>query len=246
MAYNGLSNKMKIKIYSLFSFILASIMLCACGSDDNNEVENQPEIKEYSEVGVWTSGKYFISIDGSFLCAYFAPNMLDCGTYSKVDKTLLTQNSYFAKTTKYTIKSIDETTLSVNIDYVDLLGKEQTVSLKFNKSEKPCSAKENPLIGKSYSYLTANVGTVTLDFETYNTAKKKSSKSPMSKYPLSLFYIYNDGIVYYQSFVPSGIQVPTIGGWTSGQTGGPIRAIQLKMSSSGSIVDHKDVTDEMV
>ena len=178
---------MKNKIYLFFVFVFVSIMFSACGGDDNNDVEKQPETKEYSEVGVWTSGKYFISMDGSFLCAYFAPNMLDCGTYSKVDKTLLTQNSYFAKTTKYTIKSIDERSLSVNIDYVDMLGKEQTTSLKFNKSEKPCSAKEKPLIGKSYSYLTANVGTITLDFETYNTAKKKSSKSPMSKYPLSLF-----------------------------------------------------------
>lgn len=214
----------------------AVFTLGSCSSNDNGKSE-EPQVKSYSEVGVWESGNYFISLSSDhFLTAYVAPGFLDCGVYSRSDDVITSNNTYFAKTTTYNIKSIDDKSMTVNIAYKDIAGKNKTTSLTLTKSSKVPVGKDNPLIGKSYSYQSTG-GIITMAFNTYNTGLMTSTWKNFKPYPLTLFYIYFDNYVFFQEFTPAGRQMPSIGGWGNRADNGEIMVSKVTFGSDGSIME---------
>lgn len=234
---------MKQKIFLLMALIAATITFNACSSsdDDNND---EPQTKTYSEVGVWESGNYFVSLSSDhFLTAYIAPNFIDCGSYTRSDDVITSNNSYYAKSTTYTIKSIDDKSMKIDVAYTDVSGDSKTASLTLTKSEKTPTTKDNPLIGKNFSWQSLH-GVTTLTFNTFNTGLQTSTWVNFADYPLTLYYIYYNGYVYYQQFWPRGRQIPSIGGWGTKADTGSIIVLNVTFGSDGSIQDMTGVSDE--
>ena len=53
----------------------------------------------------------------------------------------------------------------------------------------------------------------------------------------------NDNM-YFQKFTQKGIQVPTIGGWTTGVDDGSVTVYKLSFGPDGSVVGHDVVTND--
>lgn len=234
---------MKQKIFFLMLIIASVFTLGSCSSDDD-EKSKEPQTKSYTEVGVWQSGNYFISFSSDhFLTAYVAPGFMDCGAYSRSDDVITSSNTYFAKTTTYNIKSIDDKSMTVNITYTDIAGESKTTSLTLTKSSKVPEGKDNPLIGKSYSYQSTH-GITTMAFNTYNTGLMTSTWKIFAPYPLTVFYVYFENCVYFQEFKPSGRQMPSMNGWGNRADNGEIMVSKVTFGSDGSIRDMKDAAPE--
>ena len=91
---------------------------------------------------------------------------------------------------------------------------------------------------------SASFGTITYDFSTYNVGKKTSSSANCSKYPLTLFYVFINGKLFFQQFTNKTGQVPTIGGWTSNVNNGDISVFRLGFDASGSVTDFENTSNE--
>lgn len=235
---------MKQKIFLLTALLAASITFNACSSDDDDSNSDEPQATTYSEVGVWESGNYFVSLSSDhFLTAYVAPNFIDCGTYTRNDNVITSNNSYYAKSTTYTIKSIDDKSMVIEVAYTDVSGDNKTTNLTLAKSNTATTTKDNPLIGKNFSWLSLH-GVTTLTFQTFNTGLQTNTWVNFADYPLTLYYIYFNGYVYYQQFWPRGKQIPTIGGWGTYADTGNIIVLKVTFGSDGSIQDMRGVSDE--
>lgn len=233
---------MKQKFILLMTLIAAVIAFSGCSSDNDNFGDSPA--KTYSEVGVWTSGNYFISLSSEhFLTAYIAPGFLDCGQYARSGNAITSNNNYFAKSSVYNIKSIDDKTMKVEISYTDISGNTKTTTLELSKSDKAPVEKDNPLVGKSYSWKEL-YGTATMSFNTYDTGMLTSTWKNYADYPLTVYYIYFDGYVYYQEFSPAGRQMPTIGGWGNRTDDGEIIVSKVTFGNDGSIIDFTNAEKE--
>lgn len=218
------------------ALLAATITFSACSSDDDDNTSNEPQAKTYSEVGVWEFGNYFVSLSSDhFLTAYVAPNFIDCGTYNRSNDDVITStNTYYAKSTTYAIKSIDDRTMKVDVAYTDVNGDSKTASLTLTKGSKTPTEKDNPLVGKNYSWQALH-GVTTMTFSSFNTGLMTSTWVNFKDYPLTIYYIYLDNYVYYQEFKPSGRQMPTIGGWGNEADDGTINVSKVTFNSDGSI-----------
>lgn len=236
---------MKQKIILMMALIVAAITFSACSSSDDDKSSDEPQTKTYSEVGVWESGNYFVSLSSDhFLTAYVAPNFIDCGSYTRSNDDVITSsNSYYAKSTTYTIKSIDDKSMKIDVAYTDVKGDSKSTSLTLAKSSKTPTVKDNPLIGKNFSWQALH-GVTTMTFNTFNTGLQTSTWKNFEDYPLTIYYIYFDGCVYYQQFWPRGRQIPSIGGWGTKADTGDIIVSKVTFSNDGSIQDMTGVTDE--
>lgn len=194
-------------------------------------------------VGVWSDGKYFLSISSDgYLAAYAGTNFIDCGSFTITGSVIKCSNTYYSKETVYTITSVSDNSISVKVDYTDIYGDSKTSNLVLAKTNDTPTVKDHALNGKSASYLTTSLGTITLDFSGYNSGKKTSTLSNCKKYPLSLFYVYINGKVYFQQFTSKTGQVPSIGGWTTSCDDGTIFVYEVKFASNGMVEDISNIT----
>lgn len=226
---------MKKLIY--FAFLILAV--CACSKDDsiesNNDNNDNQQKVEYSIVGVWESNNYFVSFnEENFCCAYFDDKYLDCGTYRKSDNVITTNNTYYSKQTKYSILELNDKTMKLQIDYLPLYGNAISKTMEFTKNNDIIPAiKDHSLVGKSYTSLVwlGEYNNSTWSFETYNTGTHSMSSGAASKYPLRVFYIFINNILYYQTFQTTQ-QMPTIGGWNPSTN---VSKRTVSFSSNGSI-----------
>ena len=222
----------------LFNLLVITMFFSLISCDGENFEENQNE-KQYSPIGVWECGNYFLSLSSdNFLTAYFAERFLDCGNYSLSGDTLIIcNNTYYARPTKYKIENITDNGLQVTISYTDMEGVERVKTMTFTKSDKIPTTKDNPVVGKSYGTRLSSAN-ITTTFTTYNTGMRTADSGSMKKYPLSMYYIYYDGCIYFQTFKTT-TQMPSIGGWNPSKD---IIVWQLEFDSDGSIASHNVIT----
>lgn len=233
---------MKKFYYSILTIIplaILSLLFVSCGSDDDDmtsrDSENNPKENNYSIVGVWENGEYFVSFDEDKFCsAYFDDEYIDCGTCTQTEKVITCKNTYYSKKTNYTITNINATNIELRIEYESLNGekKSKLLSLTKNSDIEP-AIKDHSLIGKSCTSLVWFGGNnnSTWSFETYNTGTHSMSSGAASKYPLRLFYIFINNKIYYQTFQTTQ-QMPTIGGWNPSIQ---VSTREVKFYSDGSI-----------
>lgn len=231
-----------MKRFFYLSLMLLAI-LTSCSKDDSsdnkvpdNNGNEQPQPKVYSPVGVWENGKYFVSFNSENFCsAYFDDQYIDCGNYTFSDKTIVCDNTYYAKKTTYTINKISDDTMELKIDYVSVAGKEDTKTMTFTKNaNKSLAVKDHSLVGKSRTSVVEFGGSInyqTWSFDTYNTGSRSMKSGSASKYPLKLFYIFLDSKIYFQSFKTTE-QMPSIGGWNPTTT---VQVFAITFGSDGSI-----------
>lgn len=232
----------------LFAFFISA---SACENAIVNHLEEGPNdgggngsVKEYSIVGVWESGKYFLSFsDDGFFSAYYTQKRIESGSFIRSGNTITITCPFFGTTTKVTVRYIDDGTMVVQIDYKDhISGTFEVQQLTLAKSTKTPSVKSHDLIGKTYSSEVAGQGIVSYAFTTGDAIKKTSDKSGIEPYPLTLFYVYLDGTIYYQTFVQTGSNPPSINGWNTIAGSFSIKAEMVTISSSGVIERIEDVT----
>lgn len=217
----------KLLLLLLFPFVLF-----ACGSDDKDKDEDIDDPK--SIVGVWENDNYFVSFNSDgFYSAYIADEFIDSGNYTRSESKVSCENTYFRRKTIYTIKSISDTKLNVDITYTDVYGENQNKTIVFTKSSAIPSSKNNTLAGKSYAYNSSGLKVVTMSFTTFNFGIKTATSANASKYPLKFFYINIGDKLYHQTLEDHSIQVPTIGGWTTGYN--TVRCWKLSFNANGSI-----------
>lgn len=230
---------------TLFSLLVLALFATSCGKDSTtpDTPEDPTPEKTYSEVGVWTSGNYFVSLSqDKFLTAYVAPNFIDSGTYSiDTEKKISCTNSYFSRTTEYAITKIDDKSMTLNVSYQDFSGSKKTTTLNLTKSSATPAIKENSLIGKSYRYIKTSFGNITISFSSYYNGKMSSDKSNIEPYPLTLYYIYLGDKCYFQKFTGGG-RTPSIGGWNVDADEGAITVYQFSFEPNGTISNFSDIT----
>lgn len=219
--------------------------------DDNTSLrltlQKMDESYKSKYVGVWSDGKHFISISSdNFLAAYAGTGFIDCGSITVNGNVIKCSNTYFSKETSYTVTSVSDNSLAVKVNYTDVHGDSKMSNLTLTKTSDAPTTKDHALNGKSVSYLTTSLGTITLDFSGYNSGKKTSTLSNCKKYPLSLFYVYINGKVYFQQFKSQTGQVPSIGGWTTSCDDGTIIVYEVKIASNGMIEDISNITQEAI
>ena len=237
----------------MIATVLAAVAFASCSkNDDSNEVKPEPEPEPepivYSEVGVWESGQYFLALsEDRTLSAYVAPNFIDAGSYSISDDKIITcKNNFYVRTTTYAIKSIDDKKMSVVIKYVDEYGEEKSTSLNLVKSDKEAPSRSNPLVAKTYNYLSSYFGTVTLSFESDNLGMKTATSKTVSKYPIRLFYITLDNMCYFIGYNHSqAIQIPAVGAWND-NTMKNLNVYRFSIGVGGVIDDMENITKDVV
>lgn len=229
----------------LFLMLLCIIGLlgsCSSSSDNDEKEKNRTNI-----VGVWSDGKHFVSINSEeFLTAYIAPNFIDCGNITEDDKVITCHNVYFNKNTTYKIISATDSKMNILVSYKDVLGEDKSVTLSLTKTNDTPATKNHLLTGKTYTYMTSYIGNVTFSFSTYSIALMTTTSITCRKYPLTIFYIYIGDKLYFQKFTQKGIQVPTIGGWTTDVDEGEISVYKLKFGTDGSITEHENVSKDIL
>lgn len=226
-------------LFVLFAFLYA-VSLVSCGGDDNEKDEPTPPqdntITLSKIEGVWASGDYFVSFSSDKFCtAFVAPVFLDSGSFQLADGVVTCRNSYFNHSTIYTIKSVTDSKMSVEVAYTDFRGDNKTATVALTKTAEFPVEKENPLVGKSYTSRSQYFGTVTNSFTTYCSGQKTASDGNAKKYPLNIFYIYRDGKYYQQLYTNKNHQTPSIGAWTTNADDGEIQINQVTFSADGSI-----------
>lgn len=219
----------------ILPLILGVLSICATSCGDDGEDDVEPTV-ETSIVGVWQSNNYVISFSqAGFYSAYIADEFLDSGTYTRNGTTITCYNSYFGRTTTYVINSITDKSISVSVSYTDNNRKSKQTSLRLSKTSITPATMSNRIIGKNLKYLSSSFGTITLQFDTYNSGVKRCTKSSGAKYPLNFFYIYLDNKLYWQLIEDESVVVPTIGGWTTKYNN--ISCWELIFSNSGASIE---------
>lgn len=208
------------------------LVFFSCSSDDDNNNDNND--KPQSVIGVWENGNNLVSFNSDgFYSAYIADEFIDSGDYIYSESVVSCENTYFSRKTIYTIKSISDTKLDVNINYIDLDGKSQNKAIVFTKAMTTPASKSNTLSGKSYTSQSTYFGNVTMTFSAYNSGIKSATKGNAANYPLKFFYIFIGEKLYYQILDDSSIQVPSIGSWTTDYN--TVKCWKLSFNPNGSI-----------
>lgn len=238
--------------FGLIATVMAAFTFTSCSKDDNEDVkplpEPEPEPIVYSEVGVWESGQYFIALNEDHtLTAYVAPNFIDAGSYSISDEKIITcKNNFYVRTTTYSIKSIDDKNMRVDVKYVDDEGNEKSTSLNLVKSDKEAPSRSNPLVGKTYNFLTNYFGTVTYSFESDNLGMKTSTNKNASRCPIRLFYITIEDLCYFKGYNYSqAVQVVSVGGWNDSDMSN-LEVLRFTMGAGGVITDMTNVSKDVL
>lgn len=234
-----------VKMKKLRLILMAVIVFAAVSCQDKGGTTPEPPApeKKYSEVGVWRSGNFFLSLsEDHFLSAYVAADFLDAGTYSmSEDKVISVRNTYFNTTTRYTVRSLDDRTMKVDIAYTDVEGSSRTTSLTLTKSSDEPTFKDHRFVGHSYTWWNATFRNRTIDFNTFCLAKFSCDKDNIKPYPLTLFYVAMGNRMYFQSFEPEGGRIPLIGGWN--QEAGTGKITVFEFGYEGNTMSwHDDIT----
>lgn len=155
-----------------FLLLILPITFSSCGSDGDKEDEDPVVNQPKSIVGVWENENYFVSFgsDG-FYTAYIADRFIDSGNYIESKDVVSCENAYFNRKTIYTIKSISDTKLNVDISYTDIYGDKQNKIVTFTKSVTTPASQSKTLAGKSYRSSSSIFGNVTMTFSSYNSNK---------------------------------------------------------------------------
>lgn len=224
------------KILFVCIALLSVFVFQSCSSSDNDEQDDDiTTTTPASLVGVWQKGDYFVSFDSKgFYAAYIEDEFIDSGNYTQSKNIVECNNMYFHRITTYTIRSISENNLEVDISYMDLYGNHKNKTVTFTKTDDIPASKENTLSGKSYTGFSSTFGNVTMTFNTYNSGIRSASKGSAAKYPLKFFYIYIGDKLYYQLLDDDSIQIPSIGSWTNYNV---VRCWKIYFSPNGSISD---------
>lgn len=231
------------KLLLMLPFMMA--LLSSCSSSSNNNDEDGGKEDQINVVGVWSDGKHFLSVNSDkFLTSYVAPNFIDCGNIIENGKEITCHNVYFNKNTTYKILSIDRSKLNISVSYKDIAGESKSANLILNKVSDTPATSNHTLVGKNYTYRTSYIGNVNIAFSTYSIAQMTSTSYNCAKYPITLFYIFMNDNIYFQKFTQKGIQVPTIGGWTTDVDDGSVTVYKLSFGPDGSVVGHDVVTND--
>ncbi|MBR5958016.1 MAG: hypothetical protein IKZ99_06605 [Salinivirgaceae bacterium] len=242
----------KILLGMIVAFLTASVFM-SCSKDDGKtdvipEPEQEPEPIVYSEVGVWESGQYFLALsEDHTLTAYVAPNFIDAGTYKINDDKIITcTNNFYVRTTTYSIKSLDDKNMSVDIKYINDDGDEKNTSLNLVKSDKNAPSRSNPLVGKTYNFLTNYFGIVTYSFESDNLGMKTSTSKNASRCPIRLFYITLEDLCYFKGYNYSqAVQVVVVGGWNDSDMSN-LDVLRFTIGAGGVIDDMTNVSKDVL
>jgi hypothetical protein len=223
-----------MKTLFVWAALLSVFVFHSCsGSDSDEHDKDITTTTPVSLVGVWQKGNFFISFDSKgFYAAYLDDEFIDSGNYNQSKDVVKCNNMYFNRTTTYTIKSISDENLEVDISYMDLYGSHKNRTITFTKTDNIPASIENTLSGKSYTGFSSTFGNVTMTFSAYNAGIKNASKGSAAKYPLSFFYIYIGNKLYYQLLDDDSIQIPSIGSWTDYNI---VKCWKIYFSLNGSI-----------
>ena len=184
------------KRFTTLMTTLITLVFISCSSENTDESQNEVTYKINSDniVGVWRANdNKFISFSSDkFNSSLLSNTFIDEGDYFIKGDTITVTNSYFNKTTRYVVNSINNETLSVSINYIDPFLGEQSSTIIFKKTtETPCS-KNHKLVGKSYyAQYNTNSGSQHWNkvFLTYNILSC-NRQDIASSYPSSFYYIY--------------------------------------------------------
>ena len=188
--------KIMKKRFTTLMTTLITLVFISCSSENTDESQNEVTYKINSDniVGVWRANdNKFISFSSDkFNSSLLSNTFIDEGDYFIKGDTITVTNSYFNKTTRYVVNSINNETLSVSINYIDPFLGEQSSTIIFKKTtETPCS-KNHELVGKSYyAQYNTNSGSQHWNkvFLTYNILSC-NRQDIASSYPSSFYYIY--------------------------------------------------------
>lgn len=212
-------------------------LFLSCSSSDDPVI---PDEKPRSIVGVWENGNNFISFNNDgFYSAYIADNFIDSGDYARVENVVSCHNTYFNRKTTYTIKTISDTKLDVDISYTDLDGNINKKEIEFTKSTVTPASKINTLAGKSYTLQSTYFGNVTRLFSTFNSGIKIATNGNAADYPIKFFYIYIDDKLYFQSLRDNSIQTPSIGSWNTDYN--TVYCWKLSFRANGSSIYNHEI-----
>nr|DAF41320.1 MAG TPA: Protein involved in gliding motility 9 Secretion System Type.5A [Caudoviricetes sp.] len=154
---------MKKLLFLLFGLLIIS----SCGSEEPISTSDKPEtddninevneIKQSDIVGVWEKGNYFISFgNDGFYSAYIADKFIDSGNYTLSKGVVSCNNTYFNRNTTYTIKSLYDAKIEVNVTYTDVDGNNHNRAMTFAKTTAMPASQSNTLAGKTYTWKLIN------------------------------------------------------------------------------------------
>lgn len=195
----------------LLALVLMVPMLAFTGCGGGDDEPDMPNSSDKSEItnnniaGVWEYGDKFVSFtsDG-FYCAYLADKYIASGSYSISGDEIKCNNAYYGTELTFDVSSFKADGFQSEVEYVDFEGNSVESNIKFRKSDKTPTPKENILIGKTYVKLVAFNGTnkLTYSFNTFNTAEQSIPKNAKETLTKSMCYIYLAPNFYYQAFKP--------------------------------------------
>mgnify|MGYP001075797984 CR=1 FL=1 len=117
------------KLFLYILILLSIIILQSCARMEDGEPGLTSDDTKSLIIGVWESENYVVSFgNDGFYSAYIADEFIDSGDYTQSKNIVSCQNSYFNRTTIYTIEEVSDDLLKVNIDYKDLYGNKKTKS----------------------------------------------------------------------------------------------------------------------
>src|SRR5574344_555972 len=112
---------MKKRFTTLMTTFITLVFIC-CSRENTDESQNEVTYKMKSDniVGVWRANdNKFISFSSDkFNSSLLSNTFIDEGDYFIKGDTITVTNSYFNKTTRYVVNSINNETLSVSINYI--------------------------------------------------------------------------------------------------------------------------------
>lgn len=194
--------------------------LLSCSSDGTENEESQPHV-DYSPLGVWETGKYFLVFgNGNFFIAYLDDDFIDSGNYeyNEANMRVSCRNPYFNTTSTYDIISCEENSLTVSVIYHTFDGTRKQKGITFKKSLHGIGAIDKwTLKDRTWSEQWWHNGEEcysTTTITNYNEGLRTTEQADAKEYPLSLFYICFDNTMFYQIFNTKE-NTPAIQGWNT-------------------------------
>lgn len=236
-----------MKIYLMMIQIAVFLLgFTACSSDETQDEQQEINETKYDEeiIGVWSDGKYFVSFgsDG-YYSAYIADDFIDCGKYTisnvsnngeyKTDNFFgntfgidIVVSNYFSDIDTYlSISELTESTMKIAARYtIRYPYKSDYRSLTLTKTDNQPTIENHHYIGYSYSEkctIDGHDATVTTTLSANNIGKMTADYEEVSRFPISLHYVYLGDTIYYQKKIPNRQLegLPIWYGWNDDDTG---------------------------
>lgn len=215
----------------LFLLIAVASVFTSCSKDDEPNGGNETKPLTKSDIhGVWedSQGNFLSFNENGFFCFLYlsTDNVgLESGSYTLTQSTVTGYNPYFDTNMVVEIKKVENNKLSANIKYFSKHKTEKNVEVYMTKTSSVPADKENPLIGRSetvnvYGQSGSFLWKKTTEFSSFNSGKMTANQGNAEKYPLSFYYVYINGNLYYQIY--NNYQIPSIGGWSNYNNSGDI------------------------